>query len=56
MITNPVPLNRLLQELKQEPTSASFLSPVDWRALNLDNYPAIIKHPMDLQTVEVTRL
>ena len=29
-----------------------FVEPVDWEALNIPDYPVIIKHPMDLKTNE----
>ena len=29
-----------------------FVEPVDWEALNSPDYPVIIKHPMDLKTIE----
>ena len=29
-----------------------FKTPVDWKGMNLTDYPAIVKHPMDLGTVE----
>jgi len=27
--------------------------PVNWRALNIPDYPRIVKNPMDLQTLEL---
>jgi hypothetical protein len=44
----------LINELKLEPCVASFILPVDWRGLNITNYTAIIKKPMDLGTLEVS--
>ena len=29
-----------------------FTEPVDWEVLNIPDYPVIIKHPMDLKTIE----
>ena len=55
-ITNPEPLKILLNELKQEPCAVSFLSPVEWRLLGLSNYPTIVKRPMDITTLEVSKL
>ena len=34
--------------------SEPFLAPVDWKAWGLDDYPIIVKHPMDLSKVEVS--
>jgi hypothetical protein len=31
--------------------SFDFREPVDWKGMGLTDYPAIIKHPMDLNTV-----
>jgi hypothetical protein len=31
-----------------------FLQPVDWKAWGLDDYPTIVKQPMDLSKVEVS--
>lgn len=42
----------LVADLKVLPDAVFFLAPVDWRAMNLPDYPVIIKHPMDLFTVE----
>eukprot|EP00967_Tisochrysis_lutea_P117214 scaffold189393_cov35-Tisochrysis_lutea.AAC.1 len=41
-----------LKALKKSHLSPPFSEPVDWKALNLPMYPKIIKHPMDLGTVE----
>ena len=27
--------------------------PVDWRALDIPDYPVIVKNPMDMQTLEL---
>ena len=53
-LENCAPLLQLLQDLKNEPNIANFLAPVDWRTLKLDNYPQVVKCPMDLGTVEVS--
>lgn len=42
----------VLGDLKGMPEAGFFLMPVDWRALNLPDYPIIIKEPMDLFTSE----
>jgi hypothetical protein len=40
-----------LDTLCEDPHAEAFLYPVDWRALRLDDYPEIVKNPMDLHTV-----
>lgn len=30
-----------------------FLDPVPWKEWNLMDYPTIVKHPMDLNTIKV---
>eukprot|EP01084_Bolivina_argentea_P292651 503150_1 len=42
----------LLEKVKKMQYSKAFLRPVDWKNLNIPTYPQIIKHPMDLLTVE----
>lgn len=42
----------VLKALKKSHVSAPFAVPVDWKALNLPLYPKMIKHPMDLGTIE----
>jgi len=42
----------VLKMLQRAPAAAPFLTPVDWKALKLPTYPKIVKHPMDLGTVE----
>ena len=41
-----------LEDLRSDPQSAAFNMPVNWRALNIPDYPQIVKNPMDLQTLE----
>ena len=41
----------LIDQICQDPNSEPFVEPVDWQALQLLDYPAIIKRPMDLGTV-----
>ena len=41
----------LLDMLCQDPNAEVFLEPVDWKGLNLTDYPEIVKNPMDLSTV-----
>lgn len=42
----------MLKALQKAPLALPFLSPVDWKTLKLPTYPKIVKHPMDLGTVE----
>lgn len=41
----------LLNHLESKEESQAFREPVDYEDLGLDDYPKIIKHPMDLSTV-----
>merc|ERR1711991_168203 len=43
---------KLCNFLQSKPEAEAFLYPVDWKALNLPDYPQIIKQPMDLGTIE----
>jgi bromodomain-containing factor 1 len=54
-----VPLNlhlrkclAVLRDLSKQPAAHWFASPVDWRALNLPDYPQVVKKPMDLGAVK----
>ena len=42
----------ILRHIKRSPDAWPFLKPVDYVALNIPHYPNIIKHPMDLSTIE----
>ena len=42
---------KILNQLKKFPDADPFLYPVDWKALGLDDYPKIIKKPMDVSTI-----
>ena len=42
-----------LEDLRSDPQAAAFNMPVHWRALNIPDYPRIVKNPMDLQTLEL---
>eukprot|EP00316_Scyphosphaera_apsteinii_P021022 CAMPEP_0119314896 /NCGR_PEP_ID=MMETSP1333-20130426/34085_1 /TAXON_ID=418940 /ORGANISM="Scyphosphaera apsteinii, Strain RCC1455" /LENGTH=345 /DNA_ID=CAMNT_0007320097 /DNA_START=91 /DNA_END=1128 /DNA_ORIENTATION=+ len=42
----------VLKALQRAPAAIAFLAPVDWKTLKLPTYPKMIKHPMDLGTVE----
>lgn len=44
---------RILAKLEKQPESISFVDPVDFEALDLPDYPTVIKNPMDLGTVSV---
>ena len=41
----------ILKQLKQNRNAWPFHKPVDWRNLNIPDYPNIVKNPMDMQTV-----
>ena len=41
----------MLNEFMKRPETEPFNEPVDWKGLNLPNYPLIISKPMDLGTV-----
>merc|ERR1719474_1801645 len=43
---------RLLIEFMKRPETEPFNEPVDWKGLNLPDYPLIIRHQMDLGTVQ----
>ena len=45
-------IEKVFTSMKNDPQAYDFLAPVDYEALNLLDYPTIIKHPMDLGTVE----
>ena len=42
---------KLLTQLKKFPDADPFLYPVDWKGMGLDDYPKIIKKPMDISTI-----
>ncbi|KAI9313053.1 Bromodomain-containing protein [Dichotomocladium elegans] len=42
----------IMRNLKKHRDAAPFLNPVDYVKLNVPDYPKIIKHPMDLNTVD----
>jgi bromodomain-containing factor 1 len=42
-----------LEELEEKPEAEPFGTPVDWKGLNLPDYPKIVKKPMDLGTIKV---
>ena len=44
---------QLINSLLGSADAEAFRDPVDWRGLGLDDYPVIIKRPMDLGTVKL---
>lgn len=45
-------MKKVISNLKKSNASAAFRLPVDPVALNIPNYPEIVKHPMDLGTID----
>ncbi|KAK4947626.1 transcription initiation at TATA-containing promoter protein [Elasticomyces elasticus] len=45
-------MKKVISNLKKSSASTAFRIPVDYVALNIPLYPEIIKHPMDLQTID----
>ncbi|OMJ94032.1 hypothetical protein SteCoe_2957 [Stentor coeruleus] len=45
-------IQSLLKYLEEQNESMDFLQPLDYKSLGLDDYPLIIKKPMDLSTVK----
>ena len=43
---------KILQFLMSHKDADPFLNPVDWKAMNLTDYPKVVKTPMDLGTVK----
>lgn len=41
-----------MRNLKKHRDATPFLNPVDYVKLNVPDYPKVIKHPMDLNTVD----
>mmetsp|Transcript_22157 Transcript_22157/g.46400 ORF Transcript_22157/g.46400 Transcript_22157/m.46400 type:complete len:473 (-) Transcript_22157:630-2048(-) len=41
----------ILKQLKQNRNAWPFHKAVDWKALNIPDYPTIVKNPMDMQTI-----
>jgi len=41
----------VLREIKKKDIADPFLTPVDWKALGIPDYPTVVKRPMDLGTV-----
>ena len=40
----------MFTEIEEDPKSYEFRDPVPWKELGLNDYPEIIKKPMDLRT------
>lgn len=45
-------MRKVISNLKKSNASAAFRQPVDYMALKIPNYPDIVKHPMDLSTID----
>ncbi|OCT48107.1 transcription regulator BDF1 [Cladophialophora carrionii] len=45
-------MKKVISNLKKSNASANFRLPVDYVSLNIPNYPLVIKHPMDLGTID----
>ncbi|EXJ54679.1 Atypical/BRD protein kinase [Cladophialophora yegresii CBS 114405] len=45
-------MKKVVSNLKKSNASANFRLPVDYVSLNIPNYPLVIKHPMDLGTID----
>jgi len=41
----------IVRDLKKHKDAAPFLEPVNWKELNIPDYPTIVKRPMDLGTI-----
>ncbi|CAM9937293.1 unnamed protein product [Pylaiella littoralis] len=46
-------MEKLIDSLLSSADAEAFREPVDWRGLGLDDYPTVIKRPMDLGTVKL---
>lgn len=45
-------LNEIINYLRTIDVEKNFHNPVDWKGFNLIDYPTIIRHPMDLSTLQ----
>lgn len=45
-------ISDVIRVLEKRPEASDFLKPVDYKALGLEDYPMIIKNPMDISTVK----
>ena len=46
-------LKEIIEGIEADPRAYDFLIPVDWKAMGLEDYPVLIKSPMDLSTIKV---
>jgi hypothetical protein len=46
-------LQDILSQLENAEAAWPFLEPVDWKGMQLDDYPLIVQDPMDLSIVRV---
>lgn len=44
-------IKTIWQSLQDNNDSMEFRHPVDWEAMGLNDYPELIKYPMDLSTI-----
>ena len=59
--TNGVPLKKehynsikgLIEAIETDPNAEPFLEAVPWQELELNDYPEIVKNPMDLSTLKI---
>jgi hypothetical protein len=42
---------RILEDICKNPSAKGFLEPVDWKTLELWDYPEVVQNPMDLGTI-----
>ncbi|KEF55319.1 uncharacterized protein A1O9_08973 [Exophiala aquamarina CBS 119918] len=45
-------MRKVISNLKKSNASSAFRQPVDYIALKIPNYPEVVKHPMDLSTID----
>lgn len=45
-------MKKIISNLKKSNTSQWFRAPVDYVAMKIPNYPLVVKHPMDLGTID----
>jgi len=45
-------MRKVISNLKKSNASTAFRQPVDYVALKIPNYPEVVKHPMDLSTID----